>query len=86
MKWAAENEPTYDIGIDYPDMMFLPFAWDLLTPDYDLVVVDEMQDTSKAQLLMAQTVCRGRIAGFGDRHQAIYGISRNGRVRLHGSV
>lgn len=74
MKYAAEHEPTYDIGIDFPDMMFLPFAWDLLTADYDLVVVDEMQDMSKAQLMMAQAVCRGRIAGFGDRHQAIFGF------------
>jgi ATP-dependent exoDNAse (exonuclease V) beta subunit len=54
--------------------MFLPLTWDLLTRDYDLVVVDEMQDMSKAQLLMAQAVCRGRIAGFGDRRQAIYGF------------
>jgi superfamily I DNA/RNA helicase len=74
MKYAAENAPTYDIGIDFADMMFLPLTWDLLTRDYDLVVVDEMQDMSKAQLLMAQAVCRGRIAGFGDRRQAIYGF------------
>jgi superfamily I DNA/RNA helicase len=33
-----------------------------------------MQDMSKAQLLMALAVCSGRIAGFGDRRQALFGF------------
>ncbi len=72
IKYAAENEPTYDVGYDHADQIFLPLAWNLLRPEYELVVVDEMQDMSKAQLAIAQAVCSGRIAGFGDRRQAIY--------------
>ena len=74
MRYAAETPPSYDVGVDFADMMFLPFTWNLLEAMYDLVVVDEMQDMSKPQLQMAQAVCRGRMAGFGDRRQAIYGF------------
>jgi superfamily I DNA/RNA helicase len=71
---AAQTPPDPHVGIDFADMMFLPFAYNLLEPMYDLVVVDELQDFSKAQTLMALAVCRGRVAGFGDRRQAIFGF------------
>lgn len=74
VRYAASEEPRYDIGIDFADMIFLPLAWDLLTPDYDLVVIDEAQDMTGAQLLMAQRVCAGRICVVGDDKQAIYGF------------
>lgn len=72
MLYAAAHEPTYDVGIDFADMIYLPLAWQLLSPDYDLVVVDEAQDLTLAQLTIAQRICRGRICVVGDDKQAIY--------------
>ena len=74
MSIAANQDPTYDIGIDFADMIFLPLAWNLLSKDYDLVVVDEAQDLSKAQIEIAQRLCSGRICVVGDDKQAIYGF------------
>jgi DNA helicase IV len=53
-------------------MIYLPLAWDLLTKDYQLVVVDEAQDMTKAQLEIVQRVCDGRLCFVGDDRQAIY--------------
>lgn len=71
---AANELPRRDIGIDYADMVFLPLAWNLTSKDFDLVVVDEAQDMTMAQLEIAERVCNGRICIVGDRHQAIYGF------------
>jgi superfamily I DNA/RNA helicase len=59
-------------GIDFADMIFLPVRNGWLTKQFDLVVVDEAQDMTTAQLEIAQGVCRGRIAVVGDDKQAIY--------------
>lgn len=72
--YATKTPPTHDIGIDYADMMFLPLVWDLLPPTYDLVVVDETQDLTVAQLEMIQRLATGRICIVGDDRQAIYGF------------
>jgi superfamily I DNA/RNA helicase len=69
---AAKHEPKADIGIDFADMIFLPRAWNLITADYQLVVVDEGQDMTVAQLDMAQRACSGRMCIVGDNRQAIY--------------
>ncbi len=74
MAQAAHADPDYRIGIDFADMIFLPLAWGLLTKDYDLVVVDEAQDLTVAQLEIAQRICNGRICVVGDDRQAIYGF------------
>jgi superfamily I DNA/RNA helicase len=58
--------------IDFSDMIFLPVRNQWLVPSYDLVVVDEAQDMTTAQLEIAQGVCRGRICVVGDDRQAIY--------------
>ena len=71
---ASRIEPRLDVGIDFADMIYLPLAWNLLTPDYHLVVVDEAQDMTMAQLTMAQRSCSGRICVVGDDRQAIYGF------------
>lgn len=62
--------------IDYSDMLYLPLAQGWVTGQYDLVVVDEAQDMSASQLLLAQRLCRpdGRICLVGDDRQAIYGF------------
>lgn len=72
MEFAKARPPTHAIGIDFADMVFLPLAWNLLHPEYDLVVVDEGQDMNMAQLLIAQRVCSGRMCIVGDDKQAIY--------------
>ena len=75
MAQAAHETPDCAIGtIDFADMIYLPLVHNLLTPTYDLVVVDEAQDLTLAQLTMAQRVCSGRLCLVGDDKQAIYGF------------
>lgn len=74
MHEAATVPPSYDIGVDWADMIFLPLVWNLTSRDYQLVVVDEAQDMTAAQLEIAQRVCDGRICIVGDDRQAIYGF------------
>jgi superfamily I DNA/RNA helicase len=62
--------------IDGADMIFLPLRNGWLHPMYDLVVVDEAQDMTVAQLEIAQGVLRkgGRMCVVGDDRQAIFGF------------
>lgn len=71
MEYAASTKPPF---IDGADMIFLPCRNRWLVPFYDLVIVDEAQDMTAAQLEIAQGVCKrnGRIAIVGDPNQAIY--------------
>jgi superfamily I DNA/RNA helicase len=57
-------------------MVFLPVACGMVHARYDLVVVDEAQDMTGAQLEMAIKACRpsGRLVIVGDDKQAIYGF------------
>lgn len=60
--------------IDGADMIFLPVRNGWLTKQFDLVVVDEAQDMTTAQLEIAQGVLNdgGRICIVGDDRQAIF--------------
>jgi superfamily I DNA/RNA helicase len=62
--------------IDFADMIFLPIVNGWIRPWYDLVIVDEAQDMTPAQLFLARGACRknGRVAVVGDDRQAIYGF------------
>lgn len=73
MQIAADVKPT-KTGIDFADMLYLPMRNNWLKPQFDLVVVDEYQDLTLAQLLFCRKVCHsyGRIVLVGDKHQAIY--------------
>ena len=73
MQLARDGEPD---SVDFADMIYLPLVQGLLTPLYDLVVVDEAQDMTMAQLEMAQRSLQkgGRICIVGDDRQAIYGF------------
>lgn len=73
MEIAATVKPI-KTGIDFADMIFLPVRNHWLNKAYDLVVVDEAQDMTLAQLEIAQGVCNGRICIVGDDRQAIYGF------------
>ena len=74
MHEAATVNPTYDIGIDFADMLYLPLTWNLTARDWQLVVVDEAQDMTVAQLELCQRCCGGRFCIVGDDRQAIYGF------------
>lgn len=73
---ALAAEVTSGELIDGSDMIFLPVRNHWLTPQFDLVVVDEAQDMTTAQLEIAQGVLRpgGRICVVGDDRQAIFGF------------
>ncbi len=62
--------------IDGSDMIFLPVRNGWLTKQYDMVVVDEAQDMTTAQLEIGQGVLKtgGRICIVGDDRQAIFGF------------
>ena len=71
MAQAADVRP---IMIDYSDMIFLPIRNGWLVKTFDMVVIDEAQDMTPAQLTIARGVCKGRICVVGDDRQAIYGF------------
>jgi len=61
--------------IDFNDMCWLPFVYNLNLGHYDFVYVDERQDLNKSQLVMAKKACKpitGRIIAAGDEYQALY--------------
>lgn len=62
--------------IDGSDMIFLPVRNGWMTKQFDMVVVDEAQDMTVAQLEIAQGVLKssGRICIVGDSNQAIFGF------------
>lgn len=62
--------------IDGSDMIFLPVRNGWMTREFDLVIVDEAQDMTTAQLEIALGVLRkgGRVAVVGDDKQAIFGF------------
>lgn len=62
--------------IDGSDMVYLPIRNGWLQGQFDLVIVDESQDMSNAQLEIAQGVLNkgGRMCLVGDDRQAIYGF------------
>jgi len=72
MELAANHKPVD--GIDYSDMIYLPVRNKWVFPQYDLVVGDEAQDLTVAQLEIMTGVCRGRLCIVGDPNQAIYGF------------
>lgn len=77
MKLAADDMDSIKrTGIDFSDMIYLPIRNNWMAGLYDLVVVDEAQDMTTSQLLLAEGICAtgGRIVVVGDDRQAIYGF------------
>lgn len=60
--------------ISFNDMVWLPVSCGWVRPSYDLVTIDEAQDQSSNNLLMARQAARGRIVVVGDDRQCIYGF------------
>lgn len=63
--------------IDFTDMLWLPCVKSLPVPRYDVVMVDEAQDLSKAQaeIVMRAAGKQGRVIAVGDPRQAIQGFA-----------
>lgn len=83
------KEPTTEI--DYADMIFLPVVNEWASPICDLLVVDEAQDMSAAQLKLGlmSVSPNGRICICGDEKQAIYafrGADSGSLDRLKGEL
>lgn len=61
--------------IDFNDMCWFPFVYNLPLGQYDYIYTDEAQDLNKSQLVMAKKACRigsGRIIMVLDPYQALY--------------
>lgn len=71
---AAQSNPKG--GIDFADMIYLPLVNNWAMGSKELVVVDEAQDMTVAQLDLALKVLApgGRVCVVGDPNQAIYGF------------
>lgn len=67
---SQQNDGT----ISFADMLYLPLALNLTRANWDLVVVDEAQDMSPTQIILAQRCVKstGRIVVVGDDRQGIY--------------
>lgn len=63
--------------IDFDDMCYLPLVHRVRFWRYDVVMVDEAQDTNPARRAMVRAILKpgGRVVAVGDRHQAIYGFT-----------
>lgn len=61
--------------VDYNDMCYLPFVYDLPLGSFDLVYIDERQDLNRSNMAMAIKLCKkdgGRIIAVGDTFQELY--------------
>ena len=63
--------------IDFTDMLWIPYVFKLAVPRYDVVMVDEAQDLSRAQLeiVLKAAGSFGRMVAVGDPRQAIQGFA-----------
>lgn len=69
--------------VDFDDMIFLPHVLpEIQMPQYDLVVLDELQDTNKVQAELALRTARENTIGIGDRKQAIYAFRGAGSTSV----
>ncbi len=61
--------------IDFDDMLWIPVMLKLPVEQFDMLMVDEYQDTNKVQQELKMMACpHGRIVVVGDTYQAIYGF------------
>lgn len=77
LRKSREKSPT----ISFDDMVYLAAYFNLRGTQYDYVYVDEAQDLTPAQLVVAKNACRrgGKLIAVGDDLQAIYGFRGAGR-------
>ena len=63
--------------IDFEDMIFLPLYYKARFWQFDVVMIDEAQDTNELRRALVRAILKkgGRVIAVGDRHQAIYGFT-----------
>jgi DNA helicase II / ATP-dependent DNA helicase PcrA len=63
--------------IDFDDMVYLPVLYRCKFWQYDVVIIDEAQDTNPARRAVVRAMVKkgGRVIAVGDKHQAIYGFT-----------
>lgn len=62
--------------LDYDDMVWLPVVCGLHITSYDVVLIDEAQDTNRNQIELAKMMVKdgGKVVAVGDRNQSLYGF------------
>jgi superfamily I DNA/RNA helicase len=69
------NKTADDTGtLDFDDMLFFPWYYDIQPPQFDFVLADEIQDFNAAQINLVLKAVGERSAGVGDERQSIYGF------------
>lgn len=68
-RWSIETKNI----IDFSDQIFMPLHYDLPIDPYDVLLVDETQDFTPAQIDLIQRAGQ-RIIAVGDEKQSIYGF------------
>ena len=73
---AANNHPVNHSVLDFDDYLYYLVLFKVALPTYDVVFVDEAQDTNAIQreILRRLVGKAGRLIAVGDTHQAIYGF------------
>ncbi|MFA4870842.1 MAG: UvrD-helicase domain-containing protein [Pedobacter sp.] len=73
-KLAIDTSLTNKKLVDYNDQIYFPAVLDISCKKYDIVICDESQDTSPAnmELILKSVNPNGRIIFVGDPNQAIY--------------
>jgi DNA helicase II / ATP-dependent DNA helicase PcrA len=63
--------------IDFDDMIYMPLYHRCRFWQFDVIMVDEAQDTNAARRALVRAMLKkgGRVIAVGDRHQAIYGFT-----------
>lgn len=73
-KVLEKSKDLKDGMIDHNDMVWLPVVLNLNVWKYDLLFVDEFQDTNRAQQELVKR-CGKRLVLIGDERQAIFGFA-----------
>lgn len=61
--------------VDFDDMCYFPFVYNLPMGTFSIIYVDEYQDLNKSQMVMAKRICHptdGKLVIFGDKFQDLY--------------
>lgn len=59
---------------DFDDQKWMPLHYGWRIPTYDMVVLDEFQDTCPVEFQLMMAACKGQFAAIGDPDQTIYGF------------
>lgn len=68
-EWLYSKSKDSLTYIDFDDQLYMPYIYDVPIAQYDLVVVDESQDLSRAKQWLAQKMARKYMVCIGDANQ-----------------